>query len=794
MKYSSKNGCLYYYDSVLYKWQIAEPTLLFLLGLEAVTSYSKSQSDKITISKYIYNINTDSLIPLEYIDDLYDNIYSFLSKFGSIEDFENYIKFNCFGLKLFLNTLTGINDDRTVPIIFKSDVNKNLINQLAELPIILTENNSFYDIQAECIYNIFTNVGYDNNLKDISRSNNEIDLTVLETIFPDDFTNTDRIPIRKDVRTYNNATNKIHTSLLTICEVYKLLDYKAMYAYSLGVLFGCRCIGYSDSVIWRIDPISWYTDKYLNLVRTAWYVFRFHWANAINDLEDKTISENYASIQDNKLWNFDNNNEQLLYGAPIASDELDCTQLYAEGELVKSQNIVYSYKTNILATQEYPGSYLVYNNNQWQYKSIDELISDSIPEKGIISLKSTPLIRYIGMNSVILFKAYSYIASDGLEHYLAPKYINADTLEYSYKKYFCFNGALGWVDYNPNLIKDFKHYTEDLDNNKSYNVHDYLYVIPQSVDLSKSHYAKLKDTSAESQPVITYFKYYVTDHSTPIPSSTEYDDNDSDILYGIYKKYINSRLMSSAQFDLILSKQLFDELYDTESIVTDTIEDYNEKTFYDLNASINLLVRYDSNTSLYYIWNGDNDPSNDENVFKFGYSETPSALIELYIKNDENPNIVTFRYNNEYNKYWINRYTTWKTIDQLDTYDTVYYKKLNNTINIFRGEEKLLNNAASYNKIADINTNVYIYNNKQLFNLSIDTDYDFILVDNPSDLYNNGYTTNLCEYVLIDDNGNSLLDDNNNPLVWYDPKYNKYWNGLNDLNQWQDEKPYRNIT
>ena len=74
MLYSSRNGCFYYYDSLLFRWHVAEPTLLFLLGFEAITSYDKSISDSIVISKYVYKTYIDKLDPLEYIHEVYDDI------------------------------------------------------------------------------------------------------------------------------------------------------------------------------------------------------------------------------------------------------------------------------------------------------------------------------------------------------------------------------------------------------------------------------------------------------------------------------------------------------------------------------------------------------------------------------------------------------------------------------------------------------------------------------------------------------------------------------------------------
>ena len=338
MLYSSRNGCFYYYDSILFRWHIAEPTLLFLLGLEAITSYDKSISDSIVISKYIYKTYIDKVDPLEHIDDVYDDIYSFLSKIGSVEDYEHYLKFNCYGLKLLLNDMTGTGDDRTVPFIFKYDENKSLVDPAKELDP--NSKLSFYDIQAQRIYDVFNDIGYDTscdktvlaNGKVVLRPEYYIDRTkgnIRNTL--DALTDVENRPLRttiiNNILTYNTKVNAVHEKRVANSEIYRLLDYKAMYAYALGVLYGCRCLGFDDSVIWRLDPKFWYNDVYFNLVRTAWYVFRFHWVYKLEDVAldmhidpslegeakeaaieaaNKAYSEKYQGIQDNKIWNFNN--------------------------------------------------------------------------------------------------------------------------------------------------------------------------------------------------------------------------------------------------------------------------------------------------------------------------------------------------------------------------------------------------------------------------------------------------------------------------------------------------------
>ena len=145
MKYTSSNGCLFYYDRILYSWRICEPTMLFLLGFEAITIGNNAQSDKITISKYAYQQSSSTLDELKEFD-IYDEIYNYLSSYGSVEDTVSNIKYDCYGLKLLMNELTGIDNDRTVPIIFKNDINRDKIGDLSNIEdkdvLILTSSDN----------------------------------------------------------------------------------------------------------------------------------------------------------------------------------------------------------------------------------------------------------------------------------------------------------------------------------------------------------------------------------------------------------------------------------------------------------------------------------------------------------------------------------------------------------------------------------------------------------------------------------------------------------------------------
>lgn len=823
MLYASNGGCLFYYDSVLYSWKIAEPTLLFLLGLEAITSNGKSPSDSIIISKYIYKTSTDSLEPLEYIRDIYDDIYSFLSRFGSVEDFEHYLKFNCFGLKLLLNEITGTGADRIVPVIFKSDSNRSLLN------ITNPESNlSYYDLLANKVYSIFNNAGYDTKLFDkethkvIAEYFIRKESPVIKNIL-NSFSKEDRRAISKDINVYNNRIDEVHQSRVETSEIYRLLDYKAMYAYALGVLYGCRCLGYSDTIIWRLDPKYWYNNIYFNLVRTAWHVFRFHWAVELEDITDSSASaqfnEKYKGIQDNKLWNFVNS-EDTLGGIPLAKDELSCFCMYLNDKhLNDSTQVIYSASENDPDSRgSYLTTYTLDDKMRWKWVPVsgdgdNEAVVSNNPDKGLVSSKDTVLIRYFGNDPVYLYKAYEYEK----DKYLSPE-ING-----IYKNYYVYTGHLGWINYDPNQIVDTK--DSDLIQDTNYIIkpkHTYLYILPKPVDKNSLNYAisaDKNDTTADDdkpKSVITYYTCY-------FPPEDSTDTECKPRLYGIYNKYINkAKDPIPTNFDEIISDALFKERYGNpeENQVKDPISTgYASKLFYDLSSPIYLYVKQDdSDKSVYFIYDGD-DNEDDKPISHYGYSATPSIEITLFSDSTDNksiPDSTILRYNKDYNKYWNATFFT-KTTDGWNIWhpssdvstssNKSFYLSTDKSTYLYRGEKKLTDSvdtniktilAQIYKKFASEDSDKYVYVDvNNLINNNDNKDYKFIELGGYSEninnyidtLYYSGITPNVCAYVLTDDNGNALVDSNDTPLVWYDPKHSVYWNGLFGINRWQKTKP-----
>lgn len=303
MIYTSSNGCLFYYDRILYKWSFADPTMLFLLGFDSIMTFDNSVSNYIIIPKEYQVSSTNKKFPLNGFD-IFDKIVNYLYQLGSVEDFGHYLKFDCYGLKLLINDLTGMGSDRTVPIIFNNDINKKLINVTKSTYRISDDdriNLSYYDIQAKIIKNIFEDAGYNKDQLDL------IDI--------DDVDNSEI----SYAHSYNDSINAIYNEKINNKNVFKLLDYSSMYSYSLGVLYGCKCLGYDSSYIWKIEPKYWYNGIYTNLVSTAWTVFRFYHTSFLDEFEDNPeASVQYQNITYNRLWNFDKT------GIVLMMDELPC--------------------------------------------------------------------------------------------------------------------------------------------------------------------------------------------------------------------------------------------------------------------------------------------------------------------------------------------------------------------------------------------------------------------------------------------------------------------------------------
>ena len=437
MRYTSTLGCLFYYDRVLYSWRICEPTMLFLLGLEAITTYDNSKSDTLTMAQYTYFEDVDEVVKYNKFN-VFDDIHDYLSSNGTLEDNDTYLTFNCYGLKLLMNELTGTGKDRTVPIIFHNDINQKLVEDNSDLYRIPENeyiNKSIYDLQAQKIRDIFTDAGY-------NKKENEIPFITAPENASDD------LNLKNYVNEYNANLKKVWAEKLENGSLYKLLDYQAMYSYALGVLYGCRCLGFDGSLIWRTNPRYWYNGEYFNLVSTAWYTFRFCYTSQIPDIDsDEALIKKYKSSQVNKVWNFENDGSEDSDGVKLESDEMLVygASINPDTDELVIEPITYS---KSVIPENTKGSY--YDESDHTWKNIEDKLSANDPLKGIFYENDDPIIRYISQDQVIIRKAYCcYTDNENPNNniYLSPG--NTDTLGNTYR-YFIGTGNFGWIDFNEN--------------------------------------------------------------------------------------------------------------------------------------------------------------------------------------------------------------------------------------------------------------------------------------------------------------------------------------------------------
>lgn len=431
MYYSSRIGCVIYLDDVIGGLHLCEPTLLFLLGLDAVTTPS---------SEYILHIPViDSKTGKQAIDEetgepkfedepnkyllknlvihkdivgeeIFNKIIDALKfSYSIIQLTDSQVDFDLKGLKLFMNNITGTSEDRIVPFIFHEHKNEFVLGPIDE--------DNKYNCLADKMQKVFSYAGYD-------VGDNEVRLVGKSFI-------TDEATI-DSINEYNKDVLAEHEDKKFYRHIYKILDYKSMYSYALGVLFGCKCLGFSDNDIFRSDPANWYDGEFVNLISLASRVFKFHYTHSIPEIDvDPCLYRKYRDIQVNKIWNFDNDVVQLK------QDEKNCTVLYIDDNEVVESHIVYSKSTG--PQKPIPGSYLL-DDSTWQ--QLDDLvISSSDPKKGIIHNCDKPVIRYIAHTRVELRRAYQYAN----HKYLSP---NKDEI---YFTDFC---KIGWLNFDFSSFKD----------------------------------------------------------------------------------------------------------------------------------------------------------------------------------------------------------------------------------------------------------------------------------------------------------------------------------------------------
>lgn len=942
MLYSSRNGTLFYYDRVLYTWQIAEPTMLFLLGLESVTAYDNALSDSLVISNSVYVKDQNDLIPFEHFK-IYDKIHSYLSQLSSIEDLEYYLKFNCNGLKLLLNELTGTGTDRTVPLIFKNDVNNKSIDLNSTLFRLTSDTSAtLYDRQAQKIIDIFSDAGWSGgDLIDISDIDPENQFLI------------------SYLKALNLTLSEQYAERRSNGQIYKLLDYRSMYSYALGVLYGCRCMGFSPILIWRIDPKFWYNGDYVNLVNTAWHVFRFHHTCYIEELDessDTTLSDKYKGITPNRLWNFGSEPEidcSNLQGAPLPlhASELNCYALYVNetyedndwnvtqpaliGEKAVAEPIIYSQFTNnsasVLSAYLYyaylninkncfvitalgdslpesgsysfkiiitdtsdlnsienateiqrtnsskdlfifsdvdddlelytylsrfnsddptisisvvvsinddytsdeielfkwddlkvPGHYLYMNPSGTDISWVDNVDSkiSTQPDTGIVAANSTPIVRYLADDPIVIHKAYKwldhltlrYMDDNGVSsvreirppEYLSP-YRDQDDI------YFIATGNIGWTYFDEDLYKDnsgeFPYMLSMVPYSKLNTDELREKVLP--TDISLSHdvkpigYARYRVDNS----IVTYYRCIASDsdhNHKKSPNDTYiygiFDGNvniikdpDNDKLTYDYSTLINYSSKNSAVgfFKSFISKDLFESCYETLSLISG----YTLSNWYNITIPVSIFIKDDDNT-LMYIGTEEAVP-----ISNYGYTPKKAVAISAYEYQEDYidseterviPKPYDLRYYSGYDAYWSINWRAWR---QKSNIDNIY--KIDGDTQVYRGQTLIYYNTRAYSKISDDGYK-YIFNDSSLIQYAAQ---GFVQIK-PADrdqtietLWKYGYTTHVCTFIFKDDNGHYLTDDatsSGTPLVWYDQETEMYWNGLADIRRWQTVKPLLN--
>ena len=132
------------------------------------------------------------------------------------------------------------------------------------------------------------------------------------------------------------------------------------------------------------------------------------------------------------------------------------------------------------------------------------------------------------------------------------------------------------------------------------------------------------------------------------------------------------------------------------------------------------------------------------------------------------------------NSYWS---VEWYPKEWSEIFDKDAYINTGNTISLYRNVECLFENTPTYS--GQFDKSDLIFNTTcELYDLHL----GFLNID---DLYNLGITDHACEIVETDPNGDPLVDEYGNFVVWRDPITIKYWNGY--VSSWQDSVPVRNF-
>ena len=804
MKYKSSHGTLFYYDPDLYIWKHANPTMLFLLGFESVTTYDNAISDTILISRLVYQQVSNRLVSLENFD-IFDEIYSYLSSINQTEDFDSYLVSSLHGLKLVLNDLTGTGKDRTIPLIFHTDVNAKYIDlndQMYRLPESDRLSKSYYDLQAQKICDIFEDAGFNRNRFYYRKSRRFLVDKIKDGIHLREYdlikSNQYDSFISNEIAIFNDTYYKLYTEMNSNKLIFYKLDYAAMYSYAFGVLYGCICLEYPIDAVFKIQPTHWYNGVYFNLVNTAWHCFRFCYNRKYlgsRDPDDKESAEilSYLDIRKNKLKNYTDLSDDVL----VNSDDRLLYHAYLNDNKVVVKPIIYS-KSTTTGSNIYNGSY--YDSVDFEssvFLPVDNIVSSTklnrIDNHGVIS--SDDLITmYIASDPVKIYRAYAYSQpnidkSSGCIDFSTGEFLSPRPF-----LHFVTTGDLGWIEFN-----------EDEWRTVSYNPlsKEYDLIHPNTLSLSPMTFSQLpqdrnkdneflyfgKAIDKKSGDIITYYKCLVS--CTKKDLDEQCIEADHIYLYGIFDGQVDLNSSSgiifpdNEHFRLIISDVTFANNYVD---VTNISTSFNEQVYYDLSKPVTLLA---NDTKFIYI--DDNGNIIEQYLSYFGYTRNKSVNIPAYIDSYINNAHVLSKYDLRYNS--LQEYGYWSlNTRQWDIYpESHVYIMCKESVSLYTGETYLGDLVSFTHKPYD--DYIYIYNDGSLEHID---HLGFISVGSYSSdsLYNKyGVTEYLCPFVIKDDDDNYLTSDmtsSGNPLVWYDNTLHLYWNGLHSINRWQSNKPILN--
>lgn len=411
MDQKSYFGTIRYYDTKLFKSKLCEPSMLFLLGLEAILTPSDEYISKVPVidpetEKQMIDPETDEPIfedkPNEerlnmlilYKNRIgespFKNAYFYLyDEFP--DDSVSEIKYDCYSLKAQLNEITGTESNRICPIIyhwnFDDYPNLDIESQKIELS------------------KIFNYAGYckkDNNVKYVGKFGID-DLDRLD-----------------EIDATNKSIKELHEEKKLYSQKYKLLDYKAMYSYALGVLYGCWCLGYSNNDVFTSDdPSSWYRGEYTDLVQTASLICSFHYKQPICCIDgDPRLFIKYKGIPTNKIWNLhsqdsDDMADRLFY---IDGSWLTYEQAHSLGYSVLPQRLITFYTVNntsvVIKQDSGDNTYYDSENRRWVADFADLNLYKKV--KSNILFRGESSEEYSCYTSSINDKSYTHIFYNSL--------------------------------------------------------------------------------------------------------------------------------------------------------------------------------------------------------------------------------------------------------------------------------------------------------------------------------------------------------------------------------------------